>query len=89
MFVIIYVVFINLFGFFSMYRDKQLAIKQQRRVPERKLINIAIIGGSVGSFIAMRMFRHKTRHTTFSVGLPLLVMLHLGILLFILFYIQA
>lgn len=87
--VTIYLIVLNGMGFISMYQDKQYAIKQKRRIPEKRLFTIAIAGGSVGAFVAMRVFRHKTKHQSFSLGLPLLMLLHLGILLIILYYIQA
>ncbi|WP_308807690.1 DUF1294 domain-containing protein [Alkalicoccobacillus plakortidis] len=73
----------------SMYRDKQLAIKQKRRTPEKTLLLIALFGGSLGSFIGMRVCRHKTKHPKFSIGLPILILVHISILLFILLSIQA
>ncbi|MDQ0208074.1 DUF1294 domain-containing protein [Alkalicoccobacillus murimartini] len=85
----VYLTILTIVGFMTMYRDKQLAIKQKRRTPEKTLMLIALLGGSLGSLAGMRMFRHKTKHAKFSVGLPVLLILHISILLFILLPIQA
>ncbi|OIJ11018.1 hypothetical protein BKP35_12940 [Anaerobacillus arseniciselenatis] len=58
-----------------MYVDKQRAIKGQWRVPERKFFILAIIGGSAGIFLGMKQFRHKTKHLSFKVGIPLIFLL--------------
>lgn len=53
-----------------MLADKRKAIKNAWRIPEATLMGIALIGGSLGCLIGMRIFRHKTRHPKFSIGLP-------------------
>ncbi|WP_347566700.1 DUF1294 domain-containing protein [Rossellomorea marisflavi] len=49
------------------------------RISERTLWQVAILGGSVGSYFGMRIHRHKTKHAAFRLGLPLLVILHGGL----------
>ncbi|WP_010099104.1 DUF1294 domain-containing protein [Ornithinibacillus scapharcae] len=78
--VIYYIAFANLLGFVLMGMDKKRAKIKERRIPERTLWGIAVLGGSVGSFIGMRYFRHKTKHTSFTVGMPALIILHIIIL---------
>ena len=73
----IYFIFINLFGFYAMYNDKQRARKRAFRIPEATLFAIAIIGGCIGSILGMYTFRHKTRHWTFVYGLPLILILQI------------
>lgn len=72
-----YLLIINAVAFLLMHIDKQRAIKKAWRIPESTLLGIAAIGGSLGALIAMRLFRHKTLHLKFSVGLPLLLALHI------------
>ncbi|WP_209797250.1 DUF1294 domain-containing protein [Clostridium moniliforme] len=73
----IYFIIINLIGFFSMLIDKEKAKKHKWRIPENTLIFIALIGGSIGSFIAMNFFRHKTKHFKFKVGIPIILIIQL------------
>lgn len=78
---IIYLIFVNLLGFYAMYSDKMRAKKRAFRIPEATLFSIAIIGGSIGCIAGMYTFRHKTRHWTFVYGMPLILILQLvGIL---------
>ena len=78
----IYLLLINAAGLLLMLIDKQRAKKNQWRIRESTLIGMAIIGGSVGVFLGMRMFRHKTKHTKFVVGVPILMAVHLGMLVY-------
>ncbi|PFA61835.1 hypothetical protein CN378_21865 [Bacillus sp. AFS015802] len=72
----LYAVIINFIGFTVMGRDKKKAKRHEYRISERVLWQIAIVGGSVGAYIGMKIYRHKTRHKQFAIGIPLLVMLH-------------
>lgn len=60
--------------------DKRKAKKGSFRIPEATLFSIAIIGGSIGSILGMFLFRHKTKHWYFVIGLPVIFALQLGIL---------
>ena len=64
--------------------DKRKARKNAFRVPEATLFAMAIIGGSLGSFLGMHLFRHKTKHLSFIIGMPaiLVIQIVIGILLF-------
>ena len=55
--------------------DKLMAKKGRWRVPERTLLLIAALGGSLGSILGMEVFHHKTRHKKFSWGLPAIFLL--------------
>ena len=65
-----YLVFVNLLGFALMGIDKKKAEKGKWRIPEKTLFTVAIIGGSVGSILGMKVFRHKTKHKSFTTGMP-------------------
>jgi uncharacterized membrane protein YsdA (DUF1294 family) len=70
---ILYLSFINLTGFVSMGRDKRKAAEHRRRTPERRLMTYAVLGGSIGCLLGMAVWRHKTRHLKFTLGLPLIL----------------
>jgi len=59
---VLYLIVLNLVGFFIMSVDKKRAIKNQWRISEKALIGISIIGGSIGMLAGMNTFRHKTKH---------------------------
>ena len=71
---------LNLFSFFLMRHDKQCAIKNRRRIPEKTLFLSAALFGAFGATLGMFAFRHKTKHWYFRVFFPLLVFLQAGIL---------
>ncbi|MGM7702282.1 DUF1294 domain-containing protein [Pseudalkalibacillus sp. Hm43] len=66
---------LNLYGLIIMYMDKRKARQQQWRISEGHLWIVAIIGGAVGIFTGMRLFRHKTKHATFKYGVPAIIAL--------------
>lgn len=68
-----YLLIINAVGFFSMLADKHRAKKNAWRIPERTLLLIAILGGSIGSLLGMHAVRHKTKHLKFTLGVPLIL----------------
>ena len=74
---ILYLVAINLVGFIAMFNDKQRAIHNKWRIPEKTLFIIAIIGGSLGAILGMELFRHKTKHLKFKYGFPLLLIIQI------------
>ena len=74
---IIYLAFINLLSFMCYAVDKRNAIRQKARIPERRLILLALAGGSAGALAAMYLFRHKTRKLKFKLGVPLILTLQL------------
>lgn len=70
--VLIYLIPINALGFILMLVDKQKAKKNAWRIPEQTLMAVAVVGGSLGCLCGMYLFRHKTRHPKFAIGLPIL-----------------
>ena len=67
---IIYLIVINLIGLFIMYLDKRKAMYARWRIPEKTLIIVAILGGSIGCIVGMKLFRHKTQKIKFVLGYP-------------------
>ena len=66
----LYLLAINLTAFLVFGWDKLMAKLEKRRVPERTLFLLACLLGSVGAWLGMQVFRHKTKHTSFVVGIP-------------------
>ena len=80
-FVIVYLVLINLIGFFAMMIDKRRAKRGAWRIPEKTLFIIAILFGSVGVSLGMKRFRHKTKHKSFVIGIPAIEIVQLILIL--------
>jgi uncharacterized membrane protein YsdA (DUF1294 family) len=80
----LYFFVINIFGIIIMYSDKQKAKRGQFRTPERTIWVVALLGGAIGATVGMNWFRHKTKHTSFKVGLPVLSMMHIILYLLLL-----
>lgn len=72
---------INLLSFYLMAYDKSQARKGGRRVPERNLFIAAAVGGALGSLLGMRLWRHKTKHLSFTIGIPLILVIQ-GVILY-------
>ncbi|WP_394922393.1 DUF1294 domain-containing protein [uncultured Robinsoniella sp.] len=70
-----YLILINLTGFFIMGLDKSKAKRGKWRIKERTLFLIALAGGSIGSLCGMYFFRHKTKHRSFVIGIPAILIL--------------
>jgi uncharacterized membrane protein YsdA (DUF1294 family) len=73
-----YFIIMNVAGFIRMGQDKQYAKKRRRRVSERQLFVIALLGGAVGAWIGMQIWHHKTNHRSFTIGVPLLIIVNVG-----------
>lgn len=72
-----WLVFINIFTFAAYALDKYKAVYHAWRIPERTLILLAAIGGSVGALSAMYIVRHKTKHNKFRIGVPAILVIQL------------
>lgn len=81
---LVYLFTVNAAGFVLMLIDKQKAKRNLWRIPEATLLIVAAMGGSLGSLMGMRIFRHKTLHLKFSLGVPVMLMLHTLLLIFLL-----
>lgn len=68
-----YLVIINAAAFVLMLSDKRKAIKKKYRIPEATLMWSAALGGSIGVWLGMQIFRHKTRHKKFTLGIPFIL----------------
>lgn len=73
----IYLLIVNLFSFCLMGADKFKAYKQRYRISENSLLFVALIGGSIGSYMGMYFFHHKTKHKRFYIGIPVIIILQI------------
>ena len=69
-----YLLLMNIVGLYVTYSDKRRAIKHRFRIPERTLFIVSLLGGSIGTWAGMYLFRHKTKHWYFVVGMPLILL---------------
>lgn len=74
----LYVIIMNIIGVMMMGIDKSRAKKHAWRIPERTLFLISLLGGSVGSLAGMYLFRHKTKHMKFVIGMPLILLIQIA-----------
>ena len=74
-----YLLLVNLAGFLLMGLDKRRARRGAWRISEKALVLPAVLGGSLGSIVGMRTFRHKTKHWYFRYGLPALLIGQLAV----------
>lgn len=81
-FMVVYLAVMTAIGFLSMYIDKKRAREHRWRIPEKTLFLIAVLGGSIGSNLGMRVCRHKTKHWYFVVGMPMILVLQIAAVCF-------
>lgn len=76
---LVYLLVINVIAFFMYGIDKWKAKKNKWRIPEKTLLGAAFFGGSVGALAGMQVFHHKTKHWKFKIGVPMCLVLHVGL----------
>lgn len=81
--IIIYLIAINITGVILMASDKSKAKHHAFRIPEKILFLVAVIGGSAGAWAGMYIFRHKTKHWYFVVGMPAILILQIALAIFL------
>ena len=70
---VIYLAVMNVIGVAVMWSDKKRARLHRWRIPEKVLFGVSLLGGSAGTGAGMYLFRHKTKHWYFVVGMPLIL----------------
>lgn len=80
--ILLYLIIINALSFLLMLADKHKARKNLWRIPERTLFAAAFFGGSIGSIAGMYLFRHKTKHWYFVVGMPAILLAQLTLIFY-------
>ena len=82
--IIVYLLFINLIGILIMLIDKRKAEKGSWRIPEKTLLIVALLGGSIGTIIGMYRFRHKTKKLKFTLGFPIILITEIVLIIYFL-----
>ncbi len=81
-FMVIYMTVINIATFLAFGIDKSKAKRGSYRISEKMLLSLCMVGGSIGGIIGMQIFRHKTKHIIFNLGIPAIIVIQYGVVLF-------
>ena len=82
-FILIYLVAINVVTFFMYGIDKWKAKRSKWRISEATLLGLAVIGGSIGAWLGMRVWHHKTMHKKFQFGIPLIIVAQVAMIIWL------
>ena len=82
-YILYYLIAINVIAFLTYGFDKFKAKKGKWRIPESSLLLLAIIGGSIGAWLGIKVWHHKTLHKKFKYGIPLIVIAQIAIVVYI------
>ena len=80
--VLIYLVSINVVTFFMYGIDKWKAKKSRWRIRETALLGLAVLGGSIGAWLGMKVWHHKTQHKKFKYGVPAIITVQLALIVY-------
>ncbi len=83
--IVIYLVLINVATFFTFGIDKLKAKHAKWRIREAALLTLAVLGGSIGAWLGMKVWHHKTMHKKFKYGIPAIIIVQLVIVGYIIF----
>ncbi len=81
-----YLILVNLYTWILFGIDKWKALNGQWRIPEKVLFFTSLAGGSLGALVGMKMFHHKTKKKRFSIGIPVFLVIHVGLVAGLLWY---
>jgi len=76
---LIYLAVINVATFFTYGLDKWKAKKSLWRIRESSLLMLAVLGGSIGAWLGMKVWHHKTQHKKFKYGVPLIILAQIAL----------
>lgn len=83
---LLYFIIISILSMLATAYDKKISKKQgKRRISEKALIILAIMGGSIAEYLTMLKIRHKTKHKKFMIGLPIIIILQLALVFYLIF----
>lgn len=80
--ILLYFLIINVIGFLAMAIDKWKAKNNAWRIPENTLFSITVLGGGIGTIAGMYVFRHKTKKTKFTIGMPVILVLEIVLVIY-------
>lgn len=81
--IIIYLIVINVATFITYGIDKYKARRAMWRVREASLLILAVLGGSVGAWLGMKVWHHKTQHLKFKYGVPFILFAQIALAFYI------
>ena len=87
--VLAYFITVNVLGLVLFGIDKWKAKHDKWRISEATLLSVTIIGGSIGAWVGMKVWHHKTMHKKFKYGIPLVIVLQFVLLLFTLYWLNS
>ena len=79
-----YLIVVNVLTFFMFGIDKWKAKRHQWRIPEATLLGLAVVGGSIGAWLGMKAWHHKTLHKKFQYGIPLILFAQIALACYLL-----
>ena len=83
-----YLVAVNLVAFCMYGIDKRKAVKDRYRISENALLGVALIGGSIGAWAGMKIFRHKTQKWKFKLLVPLFFLLQVAAVVYFVYWLM-
>jgi uncharacterized membrane protein YsdA (DUF1294 family) len=83
--IVYYLIIINIVTFLVYGIDKWKARKTMWRIREASLLMLAVLGGSIGAWLGMKVWHHKTQHKKFRYGIPAIIIIQLVIIGFFLY----
>ncbi|MBP5513179.1 MAG: DUF1294 domain-containing protein [Bacteroidaceae bacterium] len=83
---VIFILVMSVITFFVFGWDKWKAKNDKWRTPESTLFLLAIFGGSIGALLGMQVWRHKTQHWSFRLGIPIILILQAAGLVWYFFF---
>ena len=81
-YILLYLLIINIIGFFAMGIDKFKAKRKYWRIPEGTLMTICLLGGGFGTIAGMYIFRHKTKKMKFTIGMPTILISEIALVIY-------
>ena len=82
--IICYLLAVNIVTFILYGIDKYKAKKGKWRISETTLLLMAVIGGSIGAWVGMRIWHHKTMHKKFKYGIPIIIIMQVALAVYLL-----
>ena len=80
---IVYLISINIISFILCFLDKIKSIKGWYRISERVLLVLSLLGGCFGMFVGMKLFRHKTKKLSFTIGFPTILIAEICLVIYL------
>ena len=78
-----YLIVVNVLTFFMFGIDKWKAKRHEWRIPEATLLGLAVVGGSIGAWLGMKAWHHKTLHKKFQYGIPLILLAQVALVCYL------